>query len=165
MSCLVKHSVRRILRPWIFASLAASVIGGQAMAADPGAATTPQPAAGTPADSGGLQEVIVTAQFQSQNVQQTPLAITAVNAEALAARGQTSLTELSQDAPSVQLQQTSAAFGPSMSAFIRGIGQSLPILLMSIGQAEATSAALITQCSPANAGPAARRPITSNPTN
>ncbi|HEY6454753.1 MAG TPA: TonB-dependent receptor plug domain-containing protein, partial [Steroidobacteraceae bacterium] len=94
------------------------------MAADPGVATTPQPAAAAAADTGGLQEVIVTAQFQSQTVQQTPLAITAVNAEALAARGQTSLTELSQDAPSVQLQQTSAAFGPSMSAFIRGIGQS-----------------------------------------
>jgi iron complex outermembrane receptor protein len=124
MSCLLNQSVRRILRPWIFASLAASVIVGQALAADRGAATTPQPSAGTPADTGGLQEVIVTAQFQSQNVQQTPLAITAVNAEALAERGQTSLTELSQDAPSVELQQTSAAFGPSMSAFIRGIGQS-----------------------------------------
>jgi iron complex outermembrane receptor protein len=124
MSCLLKQSVRRILRPWIFASLASSVIVGQALAADPGSATTPQPPAGTPIDTGGLQEVIVTAQFQSQNVQQTPLAITAVNAQALAERGQTSLTELSQDAPSVQLQQTSAAFGPSMSAYIRGIGQS-----------------------------------------
>jgi iron complex outermembrane receptor protein len=123
MSCSVKQSVRLILKSRVLASLASSVLVGQVLAADPGAATTPAPAA----DQGtgtGLQEVIVTAQFQSQNVQSTPLAITAVSGAALADRGQTSLTSLSQDAPSVQLQQTSAAFGPSMSAFIRGIGQS-----------------------------------------
>jgi len=120
MSSIVTQSVRRVLRPWIFASLV-SVITGQALAADP---TTPAPAATDQGTGGGLQEVIVTAQFRSQNVQNTPLAITAVNAEAIAERGQTSITEISQDAPSVALQQTSAAFGPSMSAFIRGIGQS-----------------------------------------
>jgi len=74
--------------------------------------------------NGGLQEVVVTAQFQQQSVQTTPLAITAVNAEALAARGQTSVTEIARDAPSVQLNQEAGAFGPSMSAYIRGIGQS-----------------------------------------
>jgi iron complex outermembrane recepter protein len=124
MSCLVKQSVRRILRSRVLASLATSVIVGPVMAADPGAATTPQPVTSDQGTGGGLQEVIVTAQFQSQNVQTTPLAITAMSGAALADRGQTSLTELSQDAPSVQLQQTSAAFGPSMAAFIRGIGQS-----------------------------------------
>lgn len=124
MSCSVASSVRRILRPWILASLAATAIMGQAIAADPSAATTPGPSGADTVTNGGLQEVIVTAQFRSQNVQNTPLAITAVNAEALAERGQTSITDISQDAPSVALQQTSAAFGPSMSAFIRGIGQS-----------------------------------------
>src|SRR6185312_2411558 len=66
---------------------------------------------------------VVTAQFRAENVQQTPLAITAVNAEALAARGQTSVTEIARDAPSVSLAPETGAFGPSMSAFIRGIGQ------------------------------------------
>jgi iron complex outermembrane receptor protein len=124
MSCSVKQSVRLILTSRVLASLASSVIMGQVLAADPGAATTVQPAASDQGTGGGLQEVIVTAQFQSQNVQSTPLAITALNAAALAERGQTNLTELSQDVPSVQLQQTTAAFGPSMAAFIRGIGQS-----------------------------------------
>jgi iron complex outermembrane receptor protein len=123
MSCSVKLAVCRILRARVLASLALSVIVGPVLAADPSAVTTPQPG-GAEQGTGGLQEVIVTAQFQSQNVQSTPLAITAMSAAALAERGQTSLTEISQDAPSVQLQQTSAAFGPSMSAFIRGIGQS-----------------------------------------
>jgi iron complex outermembrane recepter protein len=71
----------------------------------------------------GLQEVVVTAQFRNENVQETPLAITAVNAETLAERGQTSLTQITQDSPSVQLNSTATAFGPSMSAYIRGIGQ------------------------------------------
>src|SRR6201996_1741245 len=124
MSCFVASSVRRILRPWILASLASSVIMGQALAADPGAATTPAPAGSDTVNTGGLEEVIVTAQFRSQNVQNTPLAITAVNAEELAERGQTNITNISEDAPSVQLNQESGAFGPSMSAFIRGIGQS-----------------------------------------
>jgi iron complex outermembrane receptor protein len=124
MSRFVNQSVRRILRSRVLASLATSVIVGPVMAADPTVATTPQPAASDQGTGGGLQEVIVTAQFQSQNVQSTPLAITAVSGAVLAERGETSITDLTQNAPSVTLQQTSAAFGPSMAAFIRGIGQS-----------------------------------------
>jgi len=71
-----------------------------------------------------LQEVVVTAQFRNESVQQTPLAITAISAEGLAQRGQTSLTQITQDAPSVVLTQEVGAFGPSMAAYIRGIGQS-----------------------------------------
>ena len=70
-----------------------------------------------------LQEVTVTAQFRNENLQQTPLAISAVNAEALAQRGQTSLAQLTGDVPSVSLIPSTTAFGPSMSAFIRGVGQ------------------------------------------
>jgi len=88
------------------------------------AQSQPQTAAQPPDQTTGLQEVIVTAQFRRENVQGTPLAITAVSAEDIAARGETSITEIATDAPSVLLSQSSAAFGPSMSAFIRGIGQS-----------------------------------------
>ncbi len=78
----------------------------------------------TPASGGNqLQEVIVTAQFRNQSVQQTPLAITAISGSDLAERGQTSLTQLSEDVPSVNLFSDEAAFGPAMGAFIRGIGQ------------------------------------------
>ena len=85
-----------------------------------GAAEGPTQAA---APSDGLQEVVVTAQFRNESIQTTPLAITAVNAEMIAAKGQTSLTEITQDAPSVLLNNATGAFGPSMTAFIRGIGQ------------------------------------------
>ncbi len=89
------------------------------------AQTTPAPAAASSGDV--LQEVIVTAQFRNENVQSTPLAITAVSAADLASRGQTSITQLTQDVPSVSLSSQVGAFGPSIAAFIRGIGQAISI--------------------------------------
>jgi iron complex outermembrane receptor protein len=84
----------------------------------------PAPASNSGVDNAtGLQEVIVTAQFRNESVQNTPLSITAIDANSLAERGQTSLNEIVADAPSVSLNQVSSAFGPSMSAYIRGIGQ------------------------------------------
>jgi iron complex outermembrane receptor protein len=70
-----------------------------------------------------LQEVLVTAQFREQSVQDTPLAITAVSAELLEARNQTNITEITSQAPNVTLKPQGATFGPSIAASIRGIGQ------------------------------------------
>ena len=81
-------------------------------------------AAPAAADKGNtVTEVVVTAQFRQQNLQQTPLAITAVNAQMLEARNQTSLADVTAQAPNVTLAPNGAAFGSSMVAFIRGIGQ------------------------------------------
>ncbi len=44
-----------------------------------------------PAESEALEEVIVTAQFREQNLQETPLAITAITGDMLEARSQTSI--------------------------------------------------------------------------
>jgi iron complex outermembrane receptor protein len=74
-------------------------------------------------EAGGLEEVIVTAQFREQKLQDTPIAITAVSADMLEARNQTSLAQVAKQAPSVTLTETGGAFGPGMSAYIRGIGQ------------------------------------------
>lgn len=75
--------------------------------------------------SSGAQvtEIIVTAQFREQNLQDTPLAITAVNAEMLEARSQTNIAEVASQAPAVTLKPQGAAYGPSMGASIRGVGQ------------------------------------------
>jgi iron complex outermembrane receptor protein len=75
------------------------------------------------ADNNALQEVVVTAQFRQQNLQQTPIAITAVNAAMLEARNQTDISQVAAQAPNVTLTQNGAAFGSSMVAFIRGVGQ------------------------------------------
>jgi hypothetical protein len=51
------------------------------------------------------------------------------------------------------------------STSIRGIGQSLPMPLMPIGQADVAEAGLISQAIPASAGAPASNPITSTATN
>jgi iron complex outermembrane recepter protein len=70
-----------------------------------------------------IVEVIVTAQFREQNLQDTPLAITAINAATLEARSQTNITDVANQAPNVTLKAQGAAWGPSIAASIRGIGQ------------------------------------------
>ncbi|MBL8552492.1 MAG: TonB-dependent receptor [Hyphomonadaceae bacterium] len=68
-------------------------------------------------------EIVVTAQFREQRLQDTPLSITAIGAEMLEARSQTSLSEIAAQAPNVTLVPSSASFGPSLGASIRGVGQ------------------------------------------
>ena len=69
-------------------------------------------------------DIVVTAQFREQRLQDTPLAITAVDAALMEARSQTTLTQVADTAPNVTLKPQGASFGPSISASIRGIGQS-----------------------------------------
>jgi iron complex outermembrane receptor protein len=76
--------------------------------------------AGNTADA---RDIVVTAQFRQQKLQDTPIAITAVTGALLEARNQTRLVDVTQQAPSVQLQPTIAGAGKGMTAFIRGLGQ------------------------------------------
>jgi iron complex outermembrane receptor protein len=85
-------------------------------------------AAGTPADKPAATEeeadtIVVTAQFREQNLQDTPLAITAINAAMLESRSQTDISQVANQAPSVTLKPQGAAYGPSLGANIRGVGQ------------------------------------------
>lgn len=75
------------------------------------------------AEDSGEDVIVVTAQFREQNLQDTPIAITAVSAEMLEARSQTSIQDVANQAPSVTLKSQGAAFGPSLGANIRGVGQ------------------------------------------
>ena len=67
--------------------------------------------------------IVVTAQFRAQNLQDTPLAITAVTGDQLEAKSQTDLATVADTAPNVQIRPQTAAYGPSVTASIRGIGQ------------------------------------------
>jgi iron complex outermembrane receptor protein len=73
--------------------------------------------------SGVLEEIVVTAQFREQNLQETPIAITAVNAEMLEARGQTNIAQVAAQAPNVSLRPQPQNGGSGLIAFIRGVGQ------------------------------------------
>ncbi len=74
---------------------------------------------------GGLEEIVVTATKRSEDVQQVPISITAVSAEALQAKGITQISQLSAMAPNVTLDAGTpfSGSGEVLAAYIRGIGQ------------------------------------------
>jgi outer membrane receptor protein involved in Fe transport len=85
-----------------------------------------QPATAPAAEaSGGLQEVVVTAERRSQNVQQVPIAVTAFTAESLQSRALGDIHSLAMLTPGVNLDAGAPFSGDSsvLSASIRGIGQ------------------------------------------
>lgn len=99
-------------------ALACFAIPSVAAAQDGGAAVP---------SSGGLDEIVVTAQKRAENLQETPLAISALSSEAIEQRSITGIGNLSAMAPSLTV--TRGTSGPTnASIFIRGIGNSDPIL-------------------------------------
>ncbi len=97
----------------------AMVLGASALAIG---IASPAYAQAEQADTSGNQDIIVTAQFREQNLQDTPLAITAVTAETMEAKSQTNLAQVADSAPNVTLKPQGASFGPSIAVSIRGIG-------------------------------------------
>jgi len=75
------------------------------------------------AQTQGLEEIVVTAEFREARLQDTPIAITAVNSDMLEARSQTNLAQITAETPNVSLRPAGSSFGSSLVAFIRGIGQ------------------------------------------
>jgi len=69
-----------------------------------------------------IPDIVVIATRQATNLQDTPIAITAVTAEALQERGITNVADLTSVVPNSQFRRVQGAFGPGVSAFIRGIG-------------------------------------------
>jgi len=70
-----------------------------------------------------LDTVQVTAQFRSQNLQETPLAISAMTAEMMEARSQLSVHDVASAAPNVTIKPMVGTLGTGAVVFIRGIGQ------------------------------------------
>ncbi|MFM5923831.1 MAG: TonB-dependent receptor [Novosphingobium sp.] len=69
------------------------------------------------------REIVVTAQFREQKLQDTPLSITAVDSQLLESRNQTDLSQIAKQAPNVTLNAMGGAYGSSLGASIRGVGQ------------------------------------------
>jgi iron complex outermembrane receptor protein len=72
---------------------------------------------------GRSNEIVVTAQFREQVLQDVPIAITAVNAEMIEARGQTDVAQVAAQAPNVTLKPQDQGGGAGLIAYIRGVGQ------------------------------------------
>jgi iron complex outermembrane receptor protein len=128
---------RRGSRSVNFAVLAAVqfvLAGHAAFAADDpangGATTAPtNPAANqgsttlSGTDQSGLQEVVVTAQFVKQDIQTTPISMSALTGEMLDQRGVTSIIDVANSTPNILMREGSSGEGMSNTAYIRGIGQ------------------------------------------
>src|SRR5690606_16626278 len=61
--------------------------------------------------------------YREERLQDTPIAITAVTAQDIETRAFTTAYEVGYMIPNASLRPAQAAFGNSMTAFIRGIGQ------------------------------------------
>ena len=88
--------------------------------------TPQQPDTGTGTAEAGqpdINDIVVTAQFRETRLQDTPIAITAVNAALLDARGQTSIADIASQSPNVTLRPQPQNGGSGLIAFIRGVGQ------------------------------------------
>lgn len=106
--------------------IAAQMEAPQPRRAVPVAAPVAVPAASEPG-APGLEDIIVTAQKRAENLQETPLAISAVTQQTIEARSISSVANLGSIAPSLVV---SAAAGAPNNAglFIRGLGSADPLL-------------------------------------
>jgi len=80
------------------------------------------PAAPAYSQGFALEEVVVTARRREESLQETPLAVTALNAEALRDAGVRNLADLNQIAPNIEVASTNGN-APLANIYIRGIGQ------------------------------------------
>jgi iron complex outermembrane receptor protein len=85
--------------------------------------TAPTQTAAANTTGGGLEEVVVTARYREESLQQTPVAITAVTAQDIEARGFTNSSDIGYAVPNASFRPAQAAFGKTQTAFIRGVGQ------------------------------------------
>jgi iron complex outermembrane recepter protein len=101
----------------IFASIAGAS-AAYAQAAAPEASATP---------SDGIQDIVVTARRQSESLQKTPIAVTALNSATLEKMNVQQVDKIAQVAPNLIISQQSSALSAA-SINIRGIGQTDPSL-------------------------------------
>lgn len=100
----------------------ATALCGIAMAMPGWAQVAAQPATDQTADD-VTGDIVVTAQFRSQRLQDTPIAITAVNAQMIQEKGLNRITDITNTAPNVVMKQSGSTYGPAATLFIRGVGQ------------------------------------------
>ena len=102
-------------------------MAGAAMIAITSATTSAAQEASAEDRPAGLAEIVVTAQKRSENLQSTPLAISAVTAETIEQRGITDVSSLSSVAPNLVVGMTGAGTA-NVALFIRGVGESDTVL-------------------------------------
>jgi iron complex outermembrane recepter protein len=70
-----------------------------------------------------LEEIVVTARYREENLQATPISITALTGQDLESRGMTNITDLTAAVPNTTLVKLGATGGEALVAYVRGVGQ------------------------------------------
>ncbi|RVT42346.1 TonB-dependent receptor [Sphingobium algorifonticola] len=110
-------------RTWIIAALLSGAVN-PAIALASGADEVQASDAAAETEQSGLADIIVTARRVSENLQTTPVAVTAFGPEVLARNSAFDIRAIATQAPNVNLQAGgNAAGGNNTQIFIRGIGQ------------------------------------------
>ncbi|HEY6453742.1 MAG TPA: TonB-dependent receptor [Steroidobacteraceae bacterium] len=82
----------------------------------------PEAPASAESSSDKLEEVVVSAQRRTENLQTTPIAITAITAASLEARNLDNISDVGAYVPNAVIAPLGAGWGSTMAAFIRGVG-------------------------------------------
>ena len=98
------------------------LLGCAALALTSGALSAGSALAQEAEDPAAVEEIVVTAQKRSENLQDVPVSVTAINGQALEARGVTNVIGLNNLAPGLRVSSGDAAANPKI--FIRGVGLS-----------------------------------------
>ena len=70
-----------------------------------------------------LEEIVVTSRYRKERLQETPIAISALTAKDIDMRAFTTSYEIGYTVPNASFRPAQAAYGNTMTAYIRGIGQ------------------------------------------
>ena len=102
-----------------------AIIGMLTVCGAAATAQTPPDNTGAEAQAEGLESIVVTARRRAESLQDTPVAVTALSADALERQQIDSTTDLDKVAPNIQFHSYGTLTGNNSAAqvFIRGIGQ------------------------------------------
>ena len=90
------------------------------------------------AQAGTLEEIIVTAQFREENIQEVPMSISAISGDSLAAKNANDVIDIERWTPNLKIDHLGTGWGPTLAVNARGIGlndfkavfeQSVPIYI------------------------------------
>ncbi|MCX8499864.1 MAG: TonB-dependent receptor plug domain-containing protein, partial [Caulobacteraceae bacterium] len=99
------------LKFWLLAGFSTLALAHPALAQEAAAGTTA---------TGGLEEIVITAQKREENLQTVPVSVTALSSEAIANQRIADFSDLTRAAPSLTITQQSSS--PNNSIILRGIG-------------------------------------------
>src|ERR1700689_3281426 len=102
-------------------SLCGLLASATSLAADAGTAAVP-----VGADTGTIQEIVVTARRFAENLQNGPIAVTALSAATIQTQDVTTLQDLNSFVPNMKIAADRAT-SSTINVYIRGVGQSDPL--------------------------------------